>query len=642
MPIAPADLPEHALGLGGLHALLIEDFATSELNDLQREAIHNWVLRGGQLIVGGGDGLQRTLDGLPPELLPAFAGDTVPRPAEALFGSNATGLPPVPVAALNPRADDELPPYRLPLAGIVGDGDLAVEQSVGRGAVTMLAFPLSHPALAGWERAPLLWLELLRAGNELPPGFAPEHVTPDSFVEGNLASALTSLPALQFPPLGLLIALVVVYIILVGPVTYLVLRRLDRQELGWAIVPLLTLLFSGLTFGLGYLQRGGDVVQNQIALIEPLDGADAARVRSFVGIFSPEQRSYSLATDGFADESPLLRPISLQGPWDMNAGATSGLFLQEGDRAAGANEFEVAQWAMRALTSDSVVAGSFVDARIMIAGETMLGEATNTGSSVLRDVVLVQGDRVVRLGDLAPGETKRGELQRRQGNRDGFGPVMPVSYLIYGDEIDRQGRGGGQPLPRETQQRIRLLDALYNYGPSTRGGQPLLLAWSDQFALDLLPATVRSDEQHSAMIAATPRIETNAELSLGPGWFVPRFEGGQSSACFGGLGSGLVLGQEPAVLRLTLPRDLYGLRPSELTLITNSDTPWQNDTSVELFDWSSGSWEQIAITARQLQIEEPARFLGSHGALRVRVGSERGGGNFGCIYLDARLKGSMP
>ncbi len=71
VPLDPADLPEHPLGLGGLNALVVEDVPTADLRPAQREALVEWVARGGQLILGGGEGLAPALAGLPEALRPA-------------------------------------------------------------------------------------------------------------------------------------------------------------------------------------------------------------------------------------------------------------------------------------------------------------------------------------------------------------------------------------------------------------------------------------------------------------------------------------------------------------------------------------------------------------------------------------------
>lgn len=646
VPMSIADLPEQALGLSGLHALLFEDVPTADLSDLQRDALHEWVIRGGQLIVGGGTESQRTLAGLPAALRPVDLAGQETVPPESLFGPSAAGLVAVPYSSLTPRTPEgNRPPYPVTLSALAGQVQPAVELTLGRGAVMALAFPLGHPALVAWEGAVDLWAELLRGRNELPAGFAPENTTFDGFTEGNLAASLTSLPALDFPPLGLIAALVLAYIVLVGPVTYVVLRRLDRQHLGWVVVPALTVVFAGLTYGIGFAQRGGDVVMNQVTLIEPVEGAaDLARVRSFVGIFSPERRSYRLAAASQSDSSPLLRPISVQGPWDVNASGASGVFLQDVSPGAAAESFEIAQWSMRALSADSIVPFGNVDARLLVDGDRLTAEVHNRSAVALQDVTLLQGERVARLGTIAPGATAGGELVRRQGAQPGaFGPTTPVSYLVFGEEMDNQGKQGGQPLPMAVQQRIRVLDALYNYGPSLRGGQPLLVAWADLSGLELSAADVRTDEQHSALVTFAPRVELGpSEVTLASGWLAPRFEGGQTNACFGGQGTGVTLGAAPAVFQLALPRDLAGFSPTALTLLTTSDGPWLDSTVLELYDWSSGSWEPIAVTQRQLDLNEPARFLGGGGALRVRLSSPQPQGNFGCLYVDARLKGVMP
>lgn len=646
VPLAPADLPDHPLGLSGLSALVLEEVATAELRPAQLTALAEWVARGGQLVLGGGPGLATTLAGLPEALRPAEVAAVAPAPAGSLFAGVAGGAD-VPLAQLAPRpGPDGRAPYSVPIPAVAGPGTAALEQSLGRGAVVALALPLGHPALAAWEGAPLMWEQLLRPSLELPPGFAPDSMTVDGFVEGNLASTLTSLPALEFPPLGLLAGLVVAYIVLVGPVTFFVLRRLDRQALGWVVVPAITLLFAGLTLALGYALRGGDIVFNQVSLLEPVDGAPGqARVRTFVGLFSPERRDYALEVAGTSagGPPPLLRPISVQGPWDTSTPAGRGVYVQRAGADAEARDFEVAQWSLRALAADSTMSVEGLRATLRLAGDTLVGEVVNGSPLALTDVALIQGERVVRLGDLAPGEARSGELRRRQPAQPGaFGPTVPMSYLVFGEEMDSQSKAGGQPLPPDIQQRIRILDALYNYGPSPRGGQPLLIAWADTAGLAIRPTEQLAEQQHVAVISATPRLVLpDGEVELGQGWLAPRFESGMASVCFGGQGIGVTLGPQPATMQLVLPRDLFGLRPSELSLLTASDGQWLGDTQVELYNWESGAWEPQAISGRSVAVAEPGHFLGSHGAIRVRVIGGQAQANFGCIYVDARIKGAL-
>ncbi len=636
------DMPEHALGFSAFDTVILEDAPTEELNERQRAALGEWVLRGGQVILGGGNGLRRSLAGLPAILRTVTVTAVEPVEATTLFGAEA-GSATVPLARVTPlRSADKPAPYAVPL--FAGASVAALEQSLGRGVITVAPWPLAHPAVRAWTEAPEVWEVLLHPLAPPPPGFEAQAMSLDSFLEGSLAASLTSLPELEFPPLGLLAGLLLAYIVLVGPVTYLVLRRFDRQAWGWVAAPAITLIFTGLTYGVGYLQRGGDVLLASVNLIELLDDdGDVARVRSFVGLFSPERRSYSLHVAAANDAALLLRPVSIQGPWDPGV-AGGGVFLQETEAGAKAEAFEVAQWSMRALSTDFIASTTGLAARITITGDEMRGEVENRGDQALADVALVQGDRVARLGDLAPGERRSGLLQRRRVVQPGlFGPVIPLGYLIYGDEIDRQGQPGGQPLPTGLQQRMRILDAFYSYGLSLQNGQPLVIAWSGAPVLATALEGTRASSQHTTLITGRPQMMVAGDaVTLGRGWLAPSFESASTTTCMGGQGLGLLLRPDPAVVNLVLPRDLYGLRPQVMTLETGSDGPWQHTTVVELYNWNLGAWEAQTLTRRSQPIEEPERFLGGNGAIRVRLSHPQGEAGAGCVYVDATVKGSMP
>jgi len=644
IPLAPAELPEHPLGLSTFDTILLDDAPTVDLSDSQRSALEDWVLRGGQLLLGGGPGLERTLAGLPTPMHIAELAGVDSFPAAALLGADGEGTPDIPVARLTPLPDaGGRQPYGAPTAGLAADGRfMLLEQGYGRGALSVFAAPLSHPALLGWPGRDRLWADMLRAPASTATGFVPDGVSPDMFVESNLASALTGLPALEFPSLLAIGGLIAAYILVVGPGVYLLLRRLDRQALGWVVVPLVTVAFAAAAYGLGYAQRGGDVLVNQITFVEDLGSSGHARLRSFAGLFSPSRTRYVLDVAGAPDASApmLLRPVAVQG---FDGGAGSGVFVQEGAGDSQARDLEVAQWSMRAVASDSLGGPTGVQARVSLQGENLLAEVTNNGSERLLDVAVVQGDRVVRLGDIAPGETRSGELKRRAaGPGGGFGTGAPLSYLIYGDEIDRNSKNGGQPLPPDLQQRQRLLDALFAYGPAPRDGQPTLFAWSEGYATAVSPVDRKAEHEHTALIVAQPRIAVEGgAVDLPRGWLSIRMEGPQSGVCYGSQGSGVTLGPDPVVVQLSLPRDLYGLRADELTLLTGADNAWPQDTSVELYDWASGQWVAQPAAGKPLAVADAERFLGSHGRLRVRLASTLAQPSFGCIYVDATLKGSL-
>jgi hypothetical protein len=65
--------------------------------------------------------------------------------------------------------------------------------------------------------------------------------------------------------------------------------------------------------------------------------------------------------------------------------------------------------------------------------------------------------------------------------------------------------------------------------------------------------------------------------------------------------------------------------------------------SLELFDWQGNSWHTLQATGKPIVVEDPARFFGSHGRMKVRLTqSDVNATGSGCVYVDAELTGAMP
>ena len=60
--------------------------------------------------------------------------------------------------------------------------------------------------------------------------------------------------------------LVVAYLVLVGPVNYFVLRRLDMRALSIVTIPMLSAVFVLLNFAAGYLSRGVNTVGRRVTV----------------------------------------------------------------------------------------------------------------------------------------------------------------------------------------------------------------------------------------------------------------------------------------------------------------------------------------------------------------------------------------
>jgi hypothetical protein len=301
-----ADIPERSEPLDGLSAIVWAD-DSSALSEAQRRAMERWIAGGGQLvIVGGPDWQARTagftdvlplddltaLDGVPHASLASWAGAEAP-PAET--ATISTGALRDDARALI-RSDD--------------DTILASMRAVGAGRVILLGSDLASDAYRGWEGSPRLWARLLPTGAMLEQFFGGFPVAEEA--ANSMSSALGNLPSLEVPPAELLLVVIVAYILLIGPISYVVLRRMDRRELAWVTAPLLVVLFTACSFGIGTSLKGSDVIINQISLIRTSSAGGSATVESYAGIFSPDRSTYDLSVEADALMARL-SPVNFDG-----------------------------------------------------------------------------------------------------------------------------------------------------------------------------------------------------------------------------------------------------------------------------------------------------------------------------------------
>lgn len=625
VPFALADIPAEGLGLSPFDALILTDVAAAEVMPAQRSALQAWVLRGGTLIVNGDASINRTLALLPPELIPVTPGNLLPSLSD----------PPLTPLALTPRNDEQHRVYPLTLPLLDSPTPLAFGQRYGDGNVVAIAFDLATPELSNWPGWRELWQSILPPPAFIPSGMGFGAKLYSAFIEENLASALTSLPALDLPSVNLLALLLGCYLIMVGPVTYLVLRRLDRLALGWVVAPAITVIFAAIAYGVGFNLRGGDVIVSQISLIDAAEPG-LAHERDFIGIFSPDRSTYRLRAVG---EPPLVRPITVQGPWSSGL-PVNGRYVQVAPDRLVVEGLEVPQWSLQAIMVDRIVPSPGLDAWITVNGDQVLGEVANRGSQTLEEVVVVYNDYLTLIETLMPGEQRTVQLERPQHAFEG---VM-LGYLIYGPKFDESGRMG-QPIPPALQLRGRILDALYGYGTGTRGAQPLVLGWYSDQRAQLEPVDRRATMQRLALVRGIAQLQISGEFTLRNG-FAAAFEqmGNMNSPCYTGNQVGLVPDPQPAVIRFTLPRSLQGLQINSLQFDIRSDVFWNG--RIEVYDWIQGRWEALSIDPMiqnlSAGLEQPARFLNGNGVMRVRLQRLDQGQSFSCVYVDPVIQGRMP
>ncbi len=458
VPLSIADLPERVQAWAPLDRLIWQDVDTASLTPGQLSALRTWIAGGGRLVIVGGTASADVLTGLPDDILPyrpTGIVDVDPAVLQPLLG-----LPPEDATALTAFAGD---PGSGRTLATSGDRVIAADMSFGSGSVTLLGFDPATTWIAQGDAIDTpLWRRLL------PPRSGGNVALAD---DQTIVGAVANLPSLALPPIGALLVLLAGYIVLVGPVNYLVLRYLDRREWAWVTVPVLIAVFTVGAFGIGALLRGSDVILNEVAIVRGAPGTDAAVAQSYLGIFSPSRATFQLRVPGDALlASPMNGDVS-------GGGGTADLDVLQGDPSR-VRDLAVGFGSMRTVRAEASTTGPRVSATLELDGGHIRGTVTNTSDRTLLQPAIVLGSSVATLPDLAPGATGQVNLAI---TANGFNGQALSDEVVGPYDWD-----GSQITEAQQRKLIRraVIDQL-SFDPTTGisgvlpGDSPTLLAWGN-------------------------------------------------------------------------------------------------------------------------------------------------------------------
>ena len=272
--ITEADLPVQWQGYAGVALLVIQDLDPGMVTSEQREALEQWVAQGGLLVVSGGESLMQLRDSWFGQMLPA-------EPVRLYRLDPSRELPgvrgPILATALSPRP------------GATMHGRLRAQGQRGAGTVSVWAVDLLAPNLRAWDGQGALWEEALTTRVQ------------SWLVTRDLRDQL---PASRPLPVAMQVWFAVLALAYLGVVRFALLRA-SRFRFGWVPVLAVTLLFAPTMYGFGLQARHVGTVAVQTLVIEGIEGADAARVRSIVALLSP----YSGSIEFTAPVGARIQPI---------------------------------------------------------------------------------------------------------------------------------------------------------------------------------------------------------------------------------------------------------------------------------------------------------------------------------------------
>ena len=468
--------PNKAEILRNFDVIVLDNFTTQTLAPDQIAALQSWVDQGGVLITAGGPEWQRTLGNLPGSLLPLTITGTdtlapgthllpTSGPAKSDQGSADTLQSSVTISVARAQAGSTI----LLNAGKI---PLITETVEGQGAVFYLAYDPALEPFVGWTNTSKLWSGLiLRAfGDQILSSSTGTNTTWQGSTYGNtMDTLLKSFFPNAYPPNWLILVLLLSYILLLGPIRFILVRRLKKRDWSWRIVLTTIVVFTLLSYGLALQQKGTSIVSSSISVIQlnrPDTTGSAEHITTYLGVFVPNQGDFTVHIPGSNLVQPSDEPQYQSYPYRSQSGAQQTI-VQSVATGTDVDLQGVDIWTARTLISkhDLHTSGG-ITSNLALQQNTISGTVTNTLPYALNDIYVLAGSDYIALGNLPSHSTRQVNLKLSSSlnSNQANGQQQSIADQI----ASKQGIAGGPYSPytstnlsqSEPQRHAAMLEAL--------------------------------------------------------------------------------------------------------------------------------------------------------------------------------------
>ena len=489
----PRTLPGMAQGYDAMDAIVLGDLPFDTLAESQLNAIKMYVRQGGLLVISGGSDLTRLRHPFLTELLPIAPGSPRTVALDALtdrYHAPVSGTAGAITGALKSGAETLFSENGTPLVA---------SKAYGSGKVVYLAFDALTPEMRGWQGAAPFWRDVLRTGNRfVSPAtqLQASHGGGDYGYNGGalLADALAGKQATNAPALPLVGGFIGLYILLLVPVSYLILKKMDKRELSWVTAPLLILGFSTLSYVVAANIKGGMLTVNSAVVYEGFANTETLGGYAEMTLYSPRRASYDIGFGATDTATPYadVTPSEFQSASYGNA--VTDLTIAH-DKTTTLKNTAVRLWDKRSFDIPVVESlGGGIDAKVkMIDAKTADVTITNRTKYTLHDCGLSYSDRLAKMQTLKPGESKTATLGLVTA-----GTKSPVGITTQQETTPNVNPETKAVTPEMTRRLIEnaLAGSLGNQGNNgwNRGGggqtgyglsTPIFTGWFDEPTLDI-------------------------------------------------------------------------------------------------------------------------------------------------------------
>ncbi len=427
--VAVEDLPSIWQSYSSADVVIVAAAATTsggqsfpaEITDQQSAALADWVRCGGYLAFSLGQDVDAFQNSPLANWMPVvLTGQTEIRnlgDVESIAGERDP-LPRSPMMMAIISEDDE------DLSGTVvkrgRTGPVLVRVPYGLGRIAFMTVDVNQDPIKGWKAAPALIESFVKGPSRADQQnrIATSGQLSKQGITDLSSQFLASLQDWEDVPrisVWTVLGLIAVYILLIGPLDFWIVHRLlKKPELTWVTFPLFVVLVGGLAIWMSTASHGNAMKVKQASFIDLDADSGQMLVRSWFGVFSPENKLYTIE----AQPQPIggNAPPQVDLSWlAMAEDAVGGLNRQGGIHLAdrtyhygnggvSLKDVPIGHWSAKSFAAQwkAERPGLVVNQLEGSGAGRMRGVLSHTFSVPLRDCVLAYGGQAYRIDTLAP------------------------------------------------------------------------------------------------------------------------------------------------------------------------------------------------------------------------------------------------
>ncbi len=443
-------LPDNHEAFSTFDYIVIADYDTSLLSDKQKEALLKWLEAGNVLVLGTGPNASKVYKGLDDSLKPFGILGEAKIPA-TLQLEEFTGMK-------APEEDIIVSTGNINNGKIIMGSEaysLAVRYGKGEGTILFLAFDPTLSPISNWSNVGEMWKKLLSSKhleNYNVSAFTPTY-------KRNFNSIVNQVPETQTPPVNALMLLILVYIIMVGPLLYIFLKKKDKRDLSWVVMPVLAFLCVGIIYMVGFKTRYTTAVLNKFSIINLDIDKSEATIDTYMGAFNNRRSNmimeYSASGDVSVNPEQDIYYVDSYNSNDYeNAVVASKLIM--GDPMIH-EQYNVGMWQSVPINASKKVD---FEGKILVTVDISNNRFSilidNNTAFNLEEAFICIGDRFIDIGDINPWEKgKRIEVSINDTLK-----VMKGFNDFINSRYDYAYRHSGNALPKGWQEDMRKRQAI--------------------------------------------------------------------------------------------------------------------------------------------------------------------------------------